>query len=326
MSLASLKAAITRALLAYQDQYASATPGPSPNGRRRDHPHPVSPAPPGDPDSAPGLHGEPTHPPKRPGLHSQGRHRRVFTDSRTLKGNEGEPHKHPPTRGAGSAAEVRAKMKEQAKAFGLTTLPGEGSLTLATRQVPGGRAAVLGYIRLAAADQDPHALTWLHCWESLKKWEQQLVTLDDVCAGAGVSPVKLLKAVVGVAFESGVDVANLVAAQAHPSVVKTSVQVAKTAAGIEDRKLLFQHHGFTPLKPGTTINIGVGVSATAQAANITSADTSMPSFLKDVELLQAPRQDVQQQIIDATTVPALPEPAPFRAPQDAVFQTNQPEV
>lgn len=194
-------------------------------------------------------------------------------------------------------AATTAQLTEKARAFGLTTLPGASSLTLATRMVPGGRATVIGYARLAASEGDVHAQTWLHVYDSLKVWEQKDATLDDICAGAGVSPVKLLKAIVGVAFEANVDVANLVAAQSHPEVVKASVRAAKTAAGIEDRKLLYQHHGFTPLKQGVTVNVGVSANATANAASMASADTSVPGFLQDVEVLQGPKKEVQQAIV-----------------------------
>ncbi len=126
-----------------------------------------------------------------------------------------------------------------------------------------------------------------------------------MCAAAGISPVKLVKAIVGTAYEAGCDVANLVAAHAHPDVVTFSTKMAQKADGIEDRKLLLQHAGFTPAPKGQTINIGVQANATALAANAAGGDSSVPSFLEDVEALLEPHEHVQKQLIAAS----VPDPA-----------------
>lgn len=186
------------------------------------------------------------------------------------------------------------KLLEKAKELGILTLPGTGSLTLATRNIRGGREMVLRFIALAATDGDPDAKTWWHVWETLTKYEQKSITLDDVCAAAGVKPTKLLKTIVAIAFETGCDVANIVASAAHPSVVAKSVKFAKRPEGIEDRKLLFQHHGFVPTPKGQTINIGV--SANASAAANASTDSSVPSFLDDVESTGSTTQEIQKLI------------------------------
>lgn len=242
-------------------------------------------------DAATPAHGTapapvPAAPAPGPGARHPGKHRqrRVFADNRNLARNRQRsdlPNKHPlvgPERAA-----VRAKLRGKAQEFGLTLLPGEGSLSLATRYVPGGRDALVRLISLAAADADPDALLWLHVWNSLKPWEQHQVTLDDICAGAGLSPVKLLKIVVGTAFEAGCDVANLVAAASHPKVVQASVRTALTARGVEDRKLLFQHHHFIPVAKGATINVSATAQAQAAAQAQNGDDAGVPSFMDDVE-------------------------------------------
>lgn len=194
---------------------------------------------------------------------------------------------------------VTAKLKALALKGGLALLPGEGTLTLATRKIAGGREQVISYIRMAAVDGDPHAAAFIHVWDDLKTWEQKLATLDDVCAASGVAPVKLVKAVVGTAYETGVDVANMVAAHAHPDIVEKSVEMAKKDDGIEDRKMLLQHHGFLPVNKGTSINIGVSASASAQAAAAASGSGSVPSFLDDVESVLEAKDLVQKQLIAA---------------------------
>lgn len=191
-----------------------------------------------------------------------------------------------------------------AAALGVKTLPGAGTLTLATRKMLGGRETVLQYIRIAAADGDPHAEVFLHVWDDLKVHEQRVSTLDDVCAAAGVLPVKLVKAIVGSAFESGCDIANLVAATAHPDVVASTVKFAQKLDGVEDRKMLLQHAGFLPTPKGTTINVGVTANATAMAAAAASSDSSVPSFLEDMDEIATPVEQVQKQLIAAS----VPDP------------------
>jgi hypothetical protein len=190
----------------------------------------------------------------------------------------------------------RRRLTRLAKEHGFRTLPGEGSLALATRYVPGGRDGVLQYVRTASADGDPDATTWLHVWDDLKPWEQNQATFDDICAGAGVSPVKFLKIVVGIAFTLHCDLANMVAAIAHPKIVETAIESAQMPGelGFEDRRLLLQHHGFAPVPKAAVINITA--SASAQAAAAAATDTSVPSFAADVEEIEAPRAAVQRQL------------------------------
>src|SRR5204863_1748 len=81
-------------------------------------------------------------------------------------------------------------------------------------------------VNLLAAAGGPHSQTFLHVYQDLKAWEKKCATLHDVCAAAGISPVRLLKAIVGAAYEAGVDVANMVASVAHPDVVQKGVEYA----------------------------------------------------------------------------------------------------
>lgn len=294
--VASLRAAITRSLLADEQALRESQPARSPYDADED------PDGAGCDDTGParGIPAGPyPHPPSYPGRRST----RKSSSGRRFRDPAPDSRTHGPVEG-GHPDTVNASLRARAVAAGLTTLPGHGSLTLATRALAGGRDALLAYIRLAAVEGDPHAATWLHVYDSLKQWERKAATLDDICVAGGVSPVKLLKAIVGIAFEAGIDVANLVAAQAHPDVVQAAIRVAKTNEGIEDRKLLFQHHNFVPIPKGASIAINVSANATANAASLASADQSVPNFLQDVETLQAPKQEVQDAIV-AELPPAL---------------------
>jgi len=202
--------------------------------------------------------------------------------------------------GSSTPATVKAKLRTLAKAAGLPCLPGAGSLTLAARKLS--RDNVLQYITLAASDGDPHCQTFLHVYQDLKAWEKKCATLDDVCAAAGISPVRLLKAIVGAAYEAGVDVANMVASVAHPDVVQKGVEYAMEKDGIEDRRMLYQHHSFIPMPKGTTINVSAmsGSVAQAQAAG---SDQSVPSFLEDVDATIDAKETVQKFLTEGEPEP-----------------------
>ncbi len=256
----------------------------------------------GEADRSPSARREPVPGPHRPTVVGETSHGRVFSDDCRLPGNGGVPHKHP--------APGRAKLKELAKQLGLPTLPGEGSLTLAIRYLEGGRGTFIQYVTLAATDEDIDAKTFLHVYLDLTTYEQKAVSLDDVCAAAGVSPVKLVKAIVGTAFEHGVDLANFIAAVSHPKTVHKTIQFAHQKEGIRDRELLLQHHGFSPQPKGTTINIGVSSTSTSQATALSQA-TSVPSFAEDMADLQDSKIGVQHQLIEAQPVESF-DPVPVK--------------
>jgi hypothetical protein len=266
---------------------------------------------PGQADRSPTARPEPSPGPHRPTVVRETDHRRVFSDDCRLPGNEGVPHKHPESHTG------RAKLRALAKQLGLPTLPGEGSLTLAIRYLEGGRATFLQYVTLAATDEDEDAKTFLHVYLDLTKYEQKVVSLDDVCAAAGVSPVKLVKAIVGTAFEHGVDLANLIGAISHPKTVARTVKFAQQKDGIRDRELLLQHHGFVPTPKGATINIGVTSTSTSQATALSQA-TSVPSFAEDMADLQDSKLGVQHQLIEAQPVEGF-DPVPVKEAVEAAW-------
>lgn len=185
----------------------------------------------------------------------------------------------------------------------LPTLPGVQSLSIATRYIEGGRERFIEMVQLAVLNKNPHAQQWFMVYADLTPNERIRVSYDDVCAASGVMPSELMAAVVSNAMTFGVDVGNMVAALTHPQVVAAGARAAKETAGIEDRKMLFQHHGFIPSPKGTQISIHA--SANAQAAAAASKDPTVPSFADD---LQGIRQ--HQPAIDVVPVRALPPTQP----------------
>lgn len=201
-------------------------------------------------------------------------------------------------------------MKAKATKLGLPTLPGSGSITMATRYIDGGRETVLAYLHLAAMNGNDSAMTWWHVFDKLNKYEQSVVSYDDVCAASGISPKNILMAIAGAGYEANCDIANLLASHLHPKIVAASARVAQTDGGIEDRKLMLQHAGFIPVPKGMSININASSHAQAAAsANATSSnDSSVPSFLEDVDAIGDTDRVVQGELV-AAAMKALPPAA-----------------
>ena len=109
------------------------------------------------------------------------------------------------------------RLVAKARALGLPITDYDSSLSMAVRLMDGGRDSFLRFVMLAASDGDDDALKFMHAFGELRVLEQSRVSFDLLCLTCGVSPVMLLKSVVGVAFDTGVDTANLVAAAAHPA-------------------------------------------------------------------------------------------------------------
>jgi hypothetical protein len=178
---------------------------------------------------------------------------------------------------------------------------------MATRYIDGGRDTVLSYIHLAAMNGNDSAMTWWHVFEKLNKYEQSVVSYDDVCAASGISPKNILMAIAGAGYEANCDIANLLASHLHPKIVQASARVAQTDAGIEDRKLMMQHQGFIPVPKGMSININASshAQAAASAHAMSSNDSSVPSFLEDVDDIGSTDRIVQGELVEAQ-VKALP--------------------
>ena len=183
----------------------------------------------------------------------------------------------------------------------LPTLPGVQSLSLATRYIEGGRERFIEFVQLAMLNKAEAAIKWMAVYADLTAAERLRVSYDDVCAAAGVMPSEIMSAVVSNAMTFGVDVGNFVAAITHPQVVQAAVRAAKDPAGLEDRRMMFQHQGFIPTPKGTTINVNAHASSNAQAAAVAAKDPSVPSFADDLRNIRA---------VEGTILRALPPAQP----------------
>ncbi len=131
-------------------------------------------------------------------------------------------------------------------------LPMFGTLAYVASRVRGGKASFMEIARLCE-DESIKALVWR--WDSLSYYDQRRVPLEDLCEVCGVQPHKLVGEVASAGFRLGHDISTLIAAIAHPKVMKACVDRALQADGFRDREMLFKASGVLPTPAGPSINI-----------------------------------------------------------------------
>jgi hypothetical protein len=133
---------------------------------------------------------------------------------------------------------------------------------------------------LRHADQDqwgPYCDAWQ---EDLERYGEQNLThrrtLDELAKECGLVRRDLIGAFVDYCVQHGLAYAQYLVSLAHPEVVEANIDAAKKPAGIQDRRMFFEHLNWIPV-PKTQITMNQ--IANAQAASATSKDvTPLPSF------------------------------------------------
>lgn len=160
-----------------------------------------------------------------------------------------------------------------------------------------------------AAESDPEMAKVIEVYDGLKKRERANASPEFVCDLAGVDPKDFAAEVFREYLSYSNDAANLVAAAGLPDVVRTSVKVAKTKEGVQDRKMQFDHAAFLPQRQGGGIHVNASANAENKSATIVSAPelTSMESdTLRYTKILKSESVKVIDAPIEAPRgVPAL---------------------
>lgn len=209
---------------------------------------------------------------------------------------------------------IRIKLREKAIALGsispldkLPTVPGVHALSLALRYVEGGRIRFIEFVQLAMQNGNPHARAFLIVYADLGPGDRLKVSLDDVCAAAGVRPADLMAAVVSTAMEAAADVGNLAAASMHPGIIHAAGKSAKRIGGqfaevaFKDRLLMLQAAKFAPVPKGASVHVHANASASAQAAAAAATEPSVPSFSDDLAALDVAKRTVQRQLTEGVS-------------------------
>jgi hypothetical protein len=196
---------------------------------------------------------------------------------------------------------ARKHLRELAAKHGLPVLPVTSTLSMAMRLIPGGRRQFLEYIQLACLAKtpdgetgQPDALRWWAVWEGLAPSARTRVTLDEVCFAAGVTPKAIVQVVAGLAFDLNCDLGDFISAVDHPQVVAKTIEIAKTAQGTAERRMLLDHAGFLPQPKGMNLTLSQRVAN----MNVTGPAPmpGLPNFADDIRALEGPVGAVQQQL------------------------------
>jgi hypothetical protein len=167
----------------------------------------------------------------------------------------------------------------------LPSVDGIHALSSAVLELDGGRDRFIEFVQYAAQNREPVAQHFYAVYSRLSVDERRTVSFDDVCVVAKIRPVELLAVVTIYAREFNHQMGSMIAAFAHPDIVRQAARSAMRIGGgaaataQRDREMLFQHSGFTPIPKSTVVT--VNASATAGAAAQSSpqaAEHDVPSF------------------------------------------------
>lgn len=183
-------------------------------------------------------------------------------------------------------------------------LPFEPTLAYAFRSI-GGKESAIGGARLLA-ETDQRFLRIVVAYDSLSTANKGTTRLEDLCAGAEITPGEFLGLVTTALWERNADIGRLIAAVNHPKVIESTIQHSQSPFGGGDRKMLLEAAGFLPTSKGVSINIDNSKKTLNTSGGTTTIESvGLPTFEQDgMELMTAIRGDQTK---------ALPPPTPQQA-------------
>lgn len=145
--------------------------------------------------------------------------------------------------------------------------------------IPGGRKSIIEYARLAA-EYNPDVASMVEYWDHGREKHKTGLSIEKACYKANLSMRDLFTSITAVMYEVNVEnFGNMIAALAHPEVVKQSIRQAQKPSGYKDREMLFKHAGFLPLPKGSTININTALlSRVNTGASEANEEKGLPAF------------------------------------------------
>ena len=180
------------------------------------------------------------------------------------------PSNLPAKRNTSDGVSERSGVKKNS----LTRLRFKGTLAYTASRI-GGKDNFFDLVRQSARENQ-WLMPLIEKWDSISKSDRRYICIDDLVSALDLSPGRVLGAVVETAFNDNLDVSRLIASVWHPQVVEASIEKALTPEGEADRRMLFQHSGFTPKSTGAVVN--VQANANSQAVAGANADRGLPSF------------------------------------------------
>lgn len=160
---------------------------------------------------------------------------------------------------------TREKMREQVK------------VSHNFQYIEGGEAMVIEYLR---ASDDDDVRKFLDVYDNVDTDKRDFLSFEEFCAAADVSSAKLFGKLMEVTVTQSNQTSAIMAAVAHPMVLKTTIAMAQTPAGHRERKLLHTASGLLPSPKGSQTSI------TVNQANVTAKSgdsmSDLPPFDQDI--------------------------------------------
>jgi hypothetical protein len=157
--------------------------------------------------------------------------------------------------------------------------------------------------------------------------QRRLLPFEAYCVSCGVCPSRMLELVVGGMAKQHVLEGAVIAALAHPTIMRVNAHQATFPEGVEDRMAHLKMVGAMPLPKSSQTVVNVNASATAQAAAKSEAALPAPedTIRKMVEARQRaalPSQQPQLPPATSQTVEQAFMPRAAREPQtvDAEYE------
>lgn len=144
--------------------------------------------------------------------------------------------------------------------------------------IDGGETMVIEYLR---ASDDEDVRKFLDVYDSVPSGERDFLSFEEFCAASDVSSAKLFGKLMEVTVTQSNQTSAIMAAMAHPSVLKKTIEIAKTDAGFKERKLLHTASGLLPSPKGSQTSITVNqANVTAKGSDSVS---QLPAFNQDIQ-------------------------------------------
>lgn len=133
-----------------------------------------------------------------------------------------------------------------------TLLPFENTLAFAFRN-SGGKETAINAARLLQ-DQDIRFKKFVYAYDIATTRDKETITLESLCAAAGLTPADFLAEIVPALWRRSVDIGKITAAIAHPMVVEATIAQSMSPFGTQEKKMLLESIGFLPTSKGITID------------------------------------------------------------------------
>jgi hypothetical protein len=113
-------------------------------------------------------------------------------------------------------------------------------------------------IELLRFSNDPAAVTFFEIYDGIQEGDRESISIEAVCVKAEISTPTLLGAALLIAQKIRGTESAMLAVNAHPKILRRTIELADLPGGFQDRKVLHEAIGFLPSSKGMNIAVNLG--------------------------------------------------------------------